>query len=187
MKEIGQKIRKIRKRKGMSQEDLAEEAGVNLRTIQRIENNETEPRSKTLQLICDVLEINLETILDYGKQENKNYLMFMHLSVLSSLLIPIGNIIIPLVLWLNKKDKVISSNEIGKNILNFQISWTILSSLLIVCLILFTFIPLGNWRIIFLIFLLIKSINVILPVIFAILTKKRETTVFYPSLIKFIS
>jgi len=43
MNEIGQKIREVRKRKGLSQEELAESAKVNLRTIQRIENNENEP------------------------------------------------------------------------------------------------------------------------------------------------
>ena len=38
MNEIGKRIRDIRKKKGLSQEELAESAKVNLRTIQRIEN-----------------------------------------------------------------------------------------------------------------------------------------------------
>ena len=46
MNEIGKKIRDVRKKKGLSQEELAESAKVNLRTIQRIENNESEPRGK---------------------------------------------------------------------------------------------------------------------------------------------
>ncbi len=36
MSEIGQKIKEVRKRKGLSQEDLAEASHINLRTIQRI-------------------------------------------------------------------------------------------------------------------------------------------------------
>ena len=57
MNSIGNKILEIRKSKGLTQEELAELSKVNLRTIQRIENNENEPRGKTLNLICDVLEI----------------------------------------------------------------------------------------------------------------------------------
>lgn len=55
---IGNKILEIRKLKGLTQEELAELSKVNLRTIQRIENNENEPRGNTLNLICNVLEIN---------------------------------------------------------------------------------------------------------------------------------
>ena len=82
MNEIGKKIREVRKKKGLSQEELAESSKVNLRTIQRIENNESEPRGKTLNLICEVLEINAEDILDYGKQPDNSYLTIFHLSVI---------------------------------------------------------------------------------------------------------
>ena len=47
---IGKKISETRKSKGLTQEELAELSKVNLRTIQRIENNESEPRGKTLFL-----------------------------------------------------------------------------------------------------------------------------------------
>ncbi|WP_081817388.1 helix-turn-helix domain-containing protein [Leeuwenhoekiella sp. MAR_2009_132] len=59
MRKIGEKIKKVRLKKGLSQENLAESSKVNLRTIQRIENNETNPRNKTLRLIFDVLEIEM--------------------------------------------------------------------------------------------------------------------------------
>lgn len=59
----GKKIIEARKLKGITQEELAEMSNINLRTIQRIENNESEPRSKTLSLICDVLQIDLEDVL----------------------------------------------------------------------------------------------------------------------------
>ena len=38
---LGLRIKELRKQKGMSQEFLAEESGLSLRTIQRIENGET--------------------------------------------------------------------------------------------------------------------------------------------------
>lgn len=72
MNAIGKKITDARKIKGMSQEELAELSKVNLRTIQRIENNESEARGKTLSLICDVLEINLADLLNSKSSINEN-------------------------------------------------------------------------------------------------------------------
>lgn len=69
---IGKKISAVRKSKGLTQEELAELSKVNLRTIQRIENNESEPRGKTLILICEVLDINLEDLLNSKKQIEDN-------------------------------------------------------------------------------------------------------------------
>lgn len=65
MKKIGKKIKEVRKRKSLSQEELADSAKISVRTVQRIENNESQPHGKTLNLICDVLEINAEDLLDY--------------------------------------------------------------------------------------------------------------------------
>lgn len=60
---IAQKISETRKIKGLTQEELAEKAKINLRTIQRIESSESEPRGKTLNLICDVLEIDTKELM----------------------------------------------------------------------------------------------------------------------------
>ncbi|RZK42525.1 MAG: XRE family transcriptional regulator [Pedobacter sp.] len=58
MKSTGKIIYEVRTKKGLSQEELAEMAKVNLRTIQRIENDLTEPRETTIKLIYGVLEID---------------------------------------------------------------------------------------------------------------------------------
>jgi transcriptional regulator with XRE-family HTH domain len=58
MNSIGKKIQNFRKEKGLTQEELAELSKVNLRTIQRIENNNSVPRETTLNLICHALEID---------------------------------------------------------------------------------------------------------------------------------
>ncbi len=55
-------IRELRKKKGITQEELATQANVNLRTIQRIENNQSLPRESTLLLICEVLEIDIRQL-----------------------------------------------------------------------------------------------------------------------------
>lgn len=67
---IGATIREKRKLSGLTQEELAERSGVNLRTIQRIENDESEPRGKTLVLICDVLQMDVEELLT-GKKNSE--------------------------------------------------------------------------------------------------------------------
>ena len=51
--------------------------------------------------------------------------MFCHLSALIGFVIPFGNIVGPLVIWLLKKDEYPLVNENGKESLNFQISMTI--------------------------------------------------------------
>lgn len=59
MNSISDLISNSRKSKQLTQEELAEKSKVNLRTIQRIENNENVPRGNTLKLICDALEISV--------------------------------------------------------------------------------------------------------------------------------
>ena len=51
-----------RKRLGLSQEELAEAAQLNLRTIQRLEKGETLPRGFTLQALAHALALPIETL-----------------------------------------------------------------------------------------------------------------------------
>jgi transcriptional regulator with XRE-family HTH domain len=186
MNQIGNKIKEGRKRKGLTQEELAEAAKVNLRTIQRIENKESEPRGKTLHLICGVLEINAEDILDYGKQVDKCYLIYFHLSVLTFLAIPLGNIIVPLILWLNKKDKIIGLNKIGINLLNFQIIWSFFSFISILAFTFFKIMHYQGYQNFLYIFLGLYLLNIMLPVWYAIKAKNGKTQNSYPNLIRLI-
>ena len=66
---IGNEISRTRKIKGLTQEKLAELSKVNLRTIQRIENNENTPRGKTLSLICAILEIDSKELIDQNDND----------------------------------------------------------------------------------------------------------------------
>ena len=58
-------------------------------------------------------------------QQNRTWAMLCHLSALAGLIIPFGNIVGPLVVWLIKKDEMPIVNEYGKESLNFQISMSI--------------------------------------------------------------
>ncbi len=190
MNDIGEKIKALRKKKGFSQEELAEAAKINLRTIQRIENNKNEPRGQTLNLICNVLDINVEDILDYGKQRNVNYLVFFHLSVIVFLVIPLGNIILPLILWITKKEKIISLKEVGVNLLNFQIIWTFVTYIFLLIFVLlkithFEVRIINPYSFIY-IWIVLYVVNIILPILFAVKTSKGVVKNFYPNLIRLI-
>lgn len=65
--------------------------------------------------------------------EERNMAMFCHLGSLAGYILPLGNILLPLILWLVNKDKMPFVNDQGKESVNFQISITIyvLASLLI--------------------------------------------------------
>jgi transcriptional regulator with XRE-family HTH domain len=186
MNEIGKKVKELRKKKGLSQEELAELAKVNLRTVQRIEKNESEPRGKTLNMICEVLDINAEEILDYGKQPDKTYLMIFHLTVLTFLAIPVGNIIIPLIMWMNKKDKIIGLKKIGISLLNFQILWSILTFISIIAYAFFKIMHYDYYSFLVYVTITLYAVNIILPIIFAIKTSKGKSDNFYPNIIKLI-
>ena len=188
MNEIGAKIKKQRKQKGLSQEELAESASVNLRTIQRIENNKNEPRGNTLNQICKVLEINAEEILDYGKQPDNSYLVFFHLSVLSYLVFPLGNIILPMILWQTKKDKVIGLKDAGANLLNYQIVWTVFLTLSIINM-MFAILNIPHifsYHTVILVFIGLNVLNIIFPIYFACKSKKGDTEKKYPIILKLI-
>ena len=51
--------------------------------------------------------------------------MLMHLSALAVLIVPLGNMLGPLVVWLLKRDQSPEIDEHGKESLNFQISMSI--------------------------------------------------------------
>lgn len=59
---IGEKIMIYRRRKGMTQPELAAKAGVSVMTISRIEKGNEVPLTVTIKAISDVLGINLEDL-----------------------------------------------------------------------------------------------------------------------------
>lgn len=55
--ELGKKINEIRNQKGITQKDLSDKCNIDIRTIQRIESGEVFPRSSTIKLIANALEL----------------------------------------------------------------------------------------------------------------------------------
>lgn len=65
-KKLGQKLKELRATRGMSQEYLAEESRVSLRTIQRIESNESEPTGETIKRIANALDVPITELTNSG-------------------------------------------------------------------------------------------------------------------------
>lgn len=122
---LSNQIKRIREQKGYSQERLAELSGLSLRTIQRVENGETQPHGDTLHRLTDALGVSMDDIIEWKKKEDKTYLTVVNFSALTFILFPLLGILLPLILWITKKDKIQKLNRIGKDLLNFQITWTI--------------------------------------------------------------
>jgi hypothetical protein len=58
-------------------------------------------------------------------KEEQNWAMFCHLSALAGFVIPFGNIVGPLIIWLIKRGEMPLVETHGKEALNFQITVTI--------------------------------------------------------------
>ncbi|MEQ6124982.1 helix-turn-helix transcriptional regulator [Pseudotenacibaculum sp. MALMAid0570] len=65
-KNLAKKLKELRALRGMSQEYLAEESRVSLRTIQRIENNESTPTGETIKRIASALDVELSQLSKEG-------------------------------------------------------------------------------------------------------------------------
>ena len=72
-----------------------------------------------------------QTTPQYSKEEQK-WAMICHLSALAGFVIPFGNILGPLVVWLMKKDTMPLVDQHGKESLNFQITVAIAALICVV-------------------------------------------------------
>lgn len=187
--DLANKIKGLRLQKGFSQEKLADESQLSLRTIQRIENGETEPRGYTLNRLAKTLEVTTEELTAAPEQTDKGLVVVLNLSALSFILFPFLGIVVPLAVWAFAKQKTKRSNEAAKQILNFQILWCIIAGC--VYALLFSNIPiphpsnLGRPEFILVCIALLYAINFITTVINIALAINAKKTLYQPML-KFI-
>lgn len=128
------KLAVYRRKKGLTQEQLAELSGVTTRTIQRIEKGAVVPHIQTLKMLANCLDIETELLMDgpEGNTDQKQMIKrsstipLFHLLALLGLGLPILNIILPFILWLVKKEESPDFDKQGKQVLNFQLTMTIL-------------------------------------------------------------
>lgn len=122
----GQLIKELRLKKGITQEDLAAKTDISVRTIQRIENGDVDPRAYTLQSIAAALEVDFEVLANSEPQlevtdtkADSKWLPLLHLSGLFLLIIP------PVLVWIWKRDEVKDISKHAFDVINFQLSMSL--------------------------------------------------------------
>ena len=120
----------------------------------------------------------MEVINHPSKSTDTQLLVVTHLSQLLNLFTGFGGLIVPLVLWLTKKDSIVGMDEHGKAILNFQLSLLLWIFISIPAILLF---GLGILSLIF-----IGIISFILPIVNAVKASNGESPSYFMT-IKFIS
>lgn len=68
---LGEKIKQLRKSKGISQEELASMLKINRNYLSRIETGKSEPTSSILKNVAEIFSIDLNSLLDIT-DEDKN-------------------------------------------------------------------------------------------------------------------
>lgn len=172
-----------RKLKGLTQEDLADKTTVGVRTIQRIEKGETQPHLQTVKLLAVGLNIEVNDLLpiDNPNEETiqRKWMLLLHGISFLGLIIPFGNILFPLFLWIHKADDNSIYDIHGRAVVNFQMSITLY---LFISLISFFILPGFNFFltgaiVLFTIIIMIRNLS----------TALNKGTCYYPLSIRFFS
>jgi transcriptional regulator with XRE-family HTH domain len=139
--ELHVKIVTARKKKGLTQEQLADLTGVTVRTIQRIESGQSTPRSYTLKTIATALDINFEELITtatnnndsvsnfpqsstLAKDENgKHFLELVCLSCFSYLCVPFVHFLIPSYLLKKSKEQNPEIIAFARKLIRVQLYW----------------------------------------------------------------
>ncbi len=111
------------------------------------------------------------------KRSDNQLLVITHLSQLLDLITAVGGFIVPLILWLTQRDKVLHMDEHGKAIINFRISMLLYA---ILCVPLILFFGLGILGLI-----AICIFYFIFPIINAVKASNNEQP-YYPLSVKII-
>ena len=68
MKDLGEKIWRLREERGLSQEVLAEKLDVSRQTVSNWENDRATPDAYKLKQLCEVLGVSADELLETGEQ-----------------------------------------------------------------------------------------------------------------------
>ena len=188
------KIKDLRTRKGFSQESLSEESKLSLRTIQRIEKGESVPRGDTLIKLTQALGVTPDDLFEWTDIEDHGYLTAMNLSALSIFIQPFLGIIIPLVMWILKREKIKLVDDTGKKLISFQITWTLVLFLVLIISSKGSFIPINfnaisslpilitDFSIFSLLIILLYLYNLILIIFNVRKSQKGKKNKYFPSI-----
>jgi transcriptional regulator with XRE-family HTH domain len=126
-----------RQQKGLTQEELANQAGLSIRTVQRIESGESIPRSFTLKAIAAALGQSYEqltaqetAILAAPSSDARHFLELFNLSCFSFIVVPWIHFLIPRYLLKKQNELDERAVEQGRKIIRQQVYWVIALHLL---------------------------------------------------------
>ncbi len=127
---IAEKLKQYRRINCLSQEKLADLAGISIRTIQRIEEGKSVGSGYTLNALAKALNIHSSELMSSVSPklspvyDNTSKLKILNFSAMVMLLIPLANVFMPAYFyWKNRDDEHVKT--IGKRIVSFQIFWAL--------------------------------------------------------------
>lgn len=137
-------LKKIREKRNLTQEELAEKSGISVRTIQRIEAGTT-PKGYTLKTLAESLDVSekdllasetikkeivIDEVIDRTEENhslfNSGLIKIINLSSLPFVWLPIANFLLPLLIMFFTKEK----SPIVKQIISLQIFLAIISPII---------------------------------------------------------
>ncbi|VXB06339.1 MULTISPECIES: helix-turn-helix transcriptional regulator [Chryseobacterium] len=122
------KIQLLREKNRLTQKELAEKAGLSLRTIQRIEAGNI-PKGFTLKALAESLNTTPENLIE-KEDNNIERAKLINSSALFGLIIPFGGIIFPLIFTYKTQD--VYNKQLGRNIVALQIILSVTMSLFLI-------------------------------------------------------
>ena len=136
---LSEKLVYQRKLNGLSQEELAEKTRVTVRTIQRLEKGEVTPHLRTVKMLAAALDIEVDDLLQLENPGNETlqtkWLFLFHTAPFVGFVIPFLNILLPLFLWIHKRDDNPIYDQHGRAVINFQITMALIYILALVALV----------------------------------------------------
>ena len=179
---LAERLKYHRKSKGFSQEELSGKTNVTVRTIQRIEKAEVNPHLNTIKLLAVALDIEVSELLplENPKEETikKKWLLLLHAIPLLGIFIPLCNVLLPLFIWIHKREDNPVYDKHGVKVINFQITALLLAALSFVSLL-----TIEKWGF----FIFIATVPICIGiVIFNIIYVLKKEKCYYPLSIPFL-
>lgn len=151
--DIHKNITLARKKKGLTQEQLAELANVTVRTIQRVESGENVPRAFTVKTIAEALGTSFEELTngsqdDHSSKANytpdvekeRHFLQLFCLSCFGYLVIPFVHFLVPVYVLKRWGSSHPTTIAFGRSVIRQQIYWVVVLNFLMILTLAYNFI-----------------------------------------------
>jgi len=116
--EIGNKLNQLRNQKGLTQKELSEQCGIDIRTIQRIESGEVSPRMSTLKLIAKILEFDFTILNEWNSpaEDSQRQQILLFSCIMG--IIYLGNMLLSMYFLQFNDAKITSGSSLFTSIIN---------------------------------------------------------------------